>query len=467
MKRPLRNLVAFLAGDLGSRLIGFFITAYVARVLDTAGFGLINIGFSVLGYLMLLGTPGIHLIETRNAAAADGSSSERVQAILSLRAVLAGVLIAGTAVVVHALPLEAEARMVILFSVASLLPLALSLDWFFHGKEQFYLMSTAKVLSATCYGIAVIVLVHSPEEILWVPIAFALGNAAASVLFLRQYRRQFGTMRLSWHPALWKTILRSNAPVGLSVFLAQSTVNLPPIVVGWLVSNADAGVFSAALKVVFVLLMLDRILHALFLPVATRYFTARDAQAVHLLQTVVKATLALLLPVTMCAVLFAPMAIEMIFGQRYAEAATLLQILLGYFFLTVLNTVFVCVLVGSGHEKKYMVAVNVGSGVLVLAILVGTLLFGSTGTAVAIVAGEMLIVTLMARSVARIVNVSLFRPLAAPAGAAFVMLAGIALTLSQHLVVQLAVGLTLFVAAAIVLRVLEKEEMQFLLERFV
>jgi PST family polysaccharide transporter len=467
VKRPLRNLVAFLAGDLGSRLIGFFITAYLARVLDTAGFGLINIGFSVLGYLMLLGTPGIHLIETRNAAAADGASPERVQAIVSLRALLAGVLIAGTAVVTHALPLDAQARMVVLFSVASLLPLALSLDWFFHGKEQFNLMSTAKVLSAACYGIAVIVLVHSPEEILWVPIAFALGNAAASVLFLRRYRKQFGTMRLSWQPALWKTILRSNVPVGLSVFLAQSTVNLPPIVVGWLVSNADAGVFSAALKVVFVLLMLDRILHALFLPVATRYFTSRDAQAVRLLQTVVKATLALLLPVTMCAVLLAPTAIEMIFGQRYAEAAPLLQILLGYFFLTVLNTVFVCVLVGSGHEKEYTVAVNVGSGVLVLAILVGTLLFGSTGTAVAIVAGELLIVTLMARSVARIVNVSLFRSLAAPAGAAFVMLAGIALTLSQHLVVQLVAGVALFVAAAIALRVLEKEEIRFLLERFV
>ncbi len=465
MKRPLRNLIALLAGDLGSRIIGFLITAYLARVLDTAGFGLINIGFSVLGYLMLLGTPGIHLIETRNAAASESSRPDRVRAILSLRAVLAALLIVGTAMAT--LPLESFTRMVVLLSSASLLPLALSLDWFFHGKEQFGVLSSAKVLSALFYGVVVFLLVHGPDDLLWVPMAFALGNAAASVFFLSRYRMQFGAIRLAWEPAVWKGILRSNVPVGLSVFLAQSTVNFPPIVVGWLVSTADAGLFSAALKVVFVLLMLDRILHALFLPVATRYFSAREQRAPELLHIVIKGTLALLIPLTMCAVLLAPTAIEMIFGARYAAAVPLLQILLGYFFLTVLNTVFVCTLVGSGHEEEYTVAVTIGSGVLVLAIVVGTVLFGTVGTAAAIVAGELLMVSVMMRYVTATLQVSIVRPMLPPAAAALVMIGGVALTLSQHLVVQIATGLGLFLAAAIVLRVLKKEEFRFLRERFV
>lgn len=465
MKQPLKNLVAFLAGDLGSRVIGFLITAYLARVLDTAGFGLINIGFSVLGYLMLLGTPGIHLIETRNAAMTEGTKPERVRAVLSLRTLLATALIVATAIVT--LPLESSVRMIVLLSSLSLLPLALSLDWFFHGKEQFGLMSTARVLSTISYGIVVALLVHAPDDLLWVPIAFALGNIAASVFFLSRYRLQFGAMRLAWEPAVWKGILRSNVPVGLSVFFAQSTVNLPPIVVGWLVSTADAGVFSAALKVVFVLLMLDRILHALFLPVAARYFSAPDGQAEHLVQIVVKGTLVLLIPLTMCAVLLAPMAVDMIFGARYTAAVPLLQILLGYFFLTVLSTVFVCTLVGSGHEKEYTRAVNIGSGVLVLAILIGTVLFGTVGTATAIVVGELVVVSMMMKHVAEILKLSFGRPVRAPALAAIVMLVGVGFTLSQPLAVQIMTGLGAFIAAAIGLKVVQKEDVRLLRERFV
>lgn len=467
MKPPLKKLIAFLAGDIGSRAIGFVITAYLARVLDTGGFGVVNIGFSVLGYLMLLGTPGIHLIETRNAAAAEGMHSERVQAILSLRLVLAVALIIGAAVVAALLPMDAVTRRVVVLSTFSLVPLALSLDWFFHGKEQFGVMSSAKILSAFCYGLAAFVLVRTPDDLLLVPIAFAFGNVAAAVFFLIRYRMHLGAMQLAWEPALWKTILRSNVPVGLSVFLAQSTINLPPIMVGWLVSADAAGLLSAALKVVFVLLMLDRVLHALFLPVAARYFSAREAQAALLLRTVVKGTLALLLPLTMCAALLAPVAIEMIFGARYAAATPLLQILLGYFLLTVLNTVFVCTLVGSGHEQEYTHAVNIGSAVLVLAIVVGTLLFGSVGTAVAIVVGELVTVGLMMKSVASKLNVSVVRPMLAPVLAAMVMLAGIELTRSQHVVIQTLTGVGLFVIAATVLKVLEKEEIRLLRERFV
>ncbi|MER3524694.1 MAG: hypothetical protein C4326_11715 [Ignavibacteria bacterium] len=467
MKPSLNKLIAFLAGDVGSRAIGFVITAYLARVLDTGGFGVVNIGFSVLGYLMLLGTPGIHLIETRNAAAAEGMHSERVQAILSLRLVLAVALILGAAVLAALLPMEAGSRRVVVLSTFSLVPLALSLDWFFHGKEQFWVMSAAKVLSAATFGTAGFIVVRSAEDVAWVPIAFALGNTAAAIFFLIQYRSQFGPLRLMWRLPLWKQIVGSNVPVGMSVFLAQSTVNLPPIVVGWLVSSAAAGLFSAALKVVFVLLMIDRVVHALLLPVTSRAFTGRGENAAVLLVTVTKGILVLLFPLTTCAVLLASPAVTLIFGEQYAAAAPVLQILLAYFLLTVLNTVLVCALIGSGREKAYTLAVTIGSALSVLASVFGTLLFGIGGTAWGMVAGELLTVVLMVRAVRRVVGGVIVRALLAPSAAATATTLGLVLMPAQHVAVQCVMAIVLFSVFAFVFRVLKKEERQLLQGRFV
>lgn len=467
MKRTLRNLFTLLAGDLGSRALGFLITAYLARVLGTSGFGLINIGFSVLGYLMLAATPGIHLLEARNTAAVEGANTERVQAVLGLRSLLALVVWAGASGVLFLLPMEPLTRIIILLSCASLFPLALSLDWFFHGKEHFATVSAARLIGTFIYGAAAFILVRSLDEIFWVPVAFALGNVAASVLFLVRYRIMFGTVHLRWQPSLWKTILRTNAPVGVSVLLAQSAVNLPPIVVGWFVASADAGILSAALKVVFVLLMMDRILYALFLPAATRHLATAHRQEVAFVVAVVKAVLAGLIPLTMCAVVLASPAISYIFGKNYLAAIPLLQILLAYFLLTVLNTIWVCALIGSGHEREYTRAVNIGSAVLTLAILAGTLLFGTTGAATGIVLGEMATVILMMWNVRRVLAIPVFRAVSVYLAPTILMVAAVWLTASQHLGVQVAVGLAAFGTGTIVFRVLDRNEIRFLRERFV
>lgn len=467
MKPPLSKLIAFVAGDLGSRAIGFVITAYLARVLDTWGFGIINIGFGVLGYLMLLGTPGIHLIETRNAAAVEGMPTERVQAILSLRLVLAVVLIFGATVVAGLLPMETNTRRVVVLSTLSLVPLALSLDWLFHGKEQFWVLSAAKVLSAATFGAVGFIVVRSAGDVAWVPIAFALGNTAAAIFFLTQYRSRYGPLRLTWRLPLWKQIVGSNVPVGLSVFLAQSTINLPPIVVGSFVSSAAAGLFSAALKVVFVLLMIDRVVHALLLPVISRAFAGRGEDAAVLVVTVAKGILVLLVPLTACALLLASPAMALIFGEQYVAAAPVLQILLAYFLLTVLNTVLVCALIGSGREKAYTLAVTVGSAASVVAIVLGTLLFGMRGTAWGIVAGELLTVVLMVHAVRRVIGGAIVRALLPPSAAAVAMTVGLVLLPAQHVALECVAAIVLFGVFALVFRVIEKEELQLLRGRLV
>lgn len=65
MKQSSRNLFSFFSADIVRRLLGFATVAYLAHVLGKEGFGLVNHGFAVLAYSMVLNTTGF--IKTDNA----------------------------------------------------------------------------------------------------------------------------------------------------------------------------------------------------------------------------------------------------------------------------------------------------------------------------------------------------------------------------------------------------------------
>jgi O-antigen/teichoic acid export membrane protein len=349
----------------------------------------------------------------------------------------------------------------------ALIPLSFSLDWFFQGKEAFAILSAARIANALVYVAVVVAFVHTPENIAWVPIGFALGNLVAALPLLYEYSRRYGSPRLIWAPDEWKGILAVSAPVGLATFLAQSAMNLPPIVIGWLVSNADAGTFSAALKVVVVILMIDRLLNALLLPAITRYFAQRRDDVAFFVAAAVKFLLILSVPLTLMGILFAPFMIVTIFGTEYAGAVRVLQILMGFFFFTLLNSIFVCSLIAAGKEKEYTFALNVGSAVLVVAIVIGTMLAGVRGAAAGVVVGELCTMVLMMRAAHDVIPLPLKSMLIRPAVAAAGMAACAFIVSQHHTVVQALLSLIVFGALVVVLKVVGAEEVHFLRERVV
>ncbi len=466
MKRPFQNLLSLASGDLGSRLIGFLISVYLARVLEPRGFGLLSMGLSALGYLQLAGSPGIQLLETRNAAAFVDVDRARVGAVLSLRLILAAGLWICTAVCVSVLfPGNATGLVITLFAL-SLFPVALTLDWFFQGKEDFVTVGASRLGQFAAYGLAVALLVHETDDVGLAAIAYILGTVVAAGIFWAVHARRWGSLNLAWSPALWKDIIRKGLPVGAAMFLAQSVTNLPPLAIGYFSSQADVGLFSSAMKLVFLLLIIDRLFNALFLPVVTRYFSHRSEDVSMLIGTTLRIVLAVVVPLAIMGIILGRTAMTAFFGESYAEGTVPLQILMPYFALTVLNSVFVCILVGSGHEKEYTKTLTQGSIVVCLAVVGGTGWFGAEGAAAGVVLGELVTLGLMIRASTRLVSVPVTGTLARPLVAGGCMTASVFLFREAGLVPVIALSLAVFIAVQILLKGITMREIRFLRERF-
>jgi O-antigen/teichoic acid export membrane protein len=405
MKVPLRNILAILTGDAGSRVIGFLVTVYLARILLPASFGLMSIGLAVLGYLSLLNSPGIQILEARNAAATEGGLRTRVGAILSFRVLLTPFLIALAWGVLAAGGVDSVTKDIILLYGLSLLPMALSLDWLFQGKEDFRVLTVSRLLNALVFAGCAFVLVRADEDVRLTAVAFLAGNVAAVAYLWARYTRRFGAPPLGWDLTAWKGILRDNAPVGAAVLLTQSVTNLPPIAIGIFLTNADAGAYSAAMKLAFVVLIIDRTLNAFFLPMATRYAVSRTEEYPELLGVSVKAVVVSLIPLLISACIAAGPAVRLIFGPGYDAAVPLFRLLTGYIFVTMLNSLFVCTLMAFARTKEYAMVVGAGAIVIFTAVLLLTALAGTSGAAWGVILGESLILLMLIRTTARVTKI--------------------------------------------------------------
>jgi O-antigen/teichoic acid export membrane protein len=467
MKKAVRDILAILAGDIGGRGVGFLVTLYLARILAPASFGIINIGMAVLGYLSLLGSPGIQMVETRNAAAAEGGMPARAGAILSMRLMAAPVLICLTYAGLTLGGVPAATRDVVALYSLSLIPLALSLDWLFQGKEDFRGVMISRLLNSVVFGLAVFACVRQESEVRLAPVAFLAGNVAGTLLLGAAYRRRFGLPELGWKPSQWLQLLRANVPAGTAMFLAQSATNLPPIVIGILLSNADAGIYSAGMKLIFLLLIVDRTLNALFLPVATRYAVSRSEEFPALLSAALTAVLVVMVPVLIGTCILAPPAILLIFGAGYEGAVPVVRVLTGYVLLTLLNSLVVCTLVAFGRTRTYSVIVSGGALIVCVTVVIFTALLGSAGAGAGILAGEAVMLAWLVLAASRLTRLPSFSFLLKPAVAGIAM-AGSAVALSGFPpVISLLASSALFIVVLLAINGLPRREIRYLRERLI
>jgi O-antigen/teichoic acid export membrane protein len=467
VKGPAKNIGAFLFGDAGTRLFGFVVNVYLARYLGLEAYGIVGVGLALVGQLSFFASPGMSVFEVRTAAALQGADPTRVGAVVSLRALLAMMVSFATWIVVHFwLAPSAGGTVAILFVVA-LLPMSLFLDWFFQAKERMWPVSTSRILHYAMYTGGVVFLVRSPQDVLFAPIAYLIGAWTSAVYLQVLYLRWYGALLLRWSPRLWLQILRENLPVGMAMLLGQSTVNLPPLVLGAISGLAAVGTFTAALKLGIVFLMVDRLLNTLLLPVMTRYLTTKGEEAKFLIQMVLKVVLAVVLPMALSVVLLAPWIVRIVYGSGFEESVLPLQVLMGYVCLTILNSVFVAILLGAGRTREYLNASFIGASSMAVLLLVLAPMAGAIGAATAMGIGEGILLVLMGHRAGKTKGLPPITPFAP------LLLSGAGMGLAAWgagtggSVIALISGLGAYTVLLFVLRAFGRREIDFLRERLV
>jgi O-antigen/teichoic acid export membrane protein len=402
MKRLSQNFLSLLTADLGRRLLGFIAVAYLARVLGKEDFGAVNLGFAVLAYGMVLSASGFPMMGTKIIA--QGASLEVVGQVMGSRLISTIFVITVIILIVITGVQDTIIAWLIILFLLSLLPQVFFVDWFFQGKETMGIVSAARITQAVVYLTVVLIFVKTAENVLWVAVGSICGECAASILLYAQFRKKFHDFHIRLKPSL--RLFKQSAPLAIGIILTTLMINYPIIVLGIVKTSSDVGVYSAASKLVYTLLMGDRILVLLLFPASARKFHESPEKFQQLLRDTLRWITIIGLPIAVGGMLIADDMIGIVFGPEYSLSAIVLQVFIWYFFLTMIHTVFTSGLIGAGGEKSYGKIMGVTAVAYFIAVSAGVYFFGPIGAAFGVVAAEGLSVVLINNAMRLLVPLS-------------------------------------------------------------
>jgi O-antigen/teichoic acid export membrane protein len=465
MRRISRNFLSLFVSDGLTRVIGFAATVYIARLLAVEGFGLISYGLAFVSYALLFANPGLTVIGAREVAKTP-QDRRFIEEVIGLRIVLAIVIFAILFISVRFIPGDSVTKQIIIIYALTLFPFAVLLEFVFQGREEMEFIGMGRILQYGVYLIILLVFLKSAEEIAVVPLAFVFGYVVSAVFLLAVYFKKNRYLKPRFSIAHWRAILVAAIPVGLAIIFNQVTISLPPIVLGIFHTNYEVGVYSAGYKIVFMLLIIDRVFYYVFFPVLAKQFAKNPEKLKQNFRFLTRMLFALTIPLTLGGLVLAPKIINFIYGHAFHEAVGVFRILLLYFMMAPINTIFGYGLIAIDQERRFFKIITITavmSAVLIIILGMGS---GSVGAAWALLIAETISIILMNRELKKFVLFRSLRHMVKPFIAAFVMAVGLHVLGQWSVIASIITGLLLYIIALYSIRGFTRDDLKNVTKAF-
>ena len=379
------------AGDIIGRGFAFFTSIYLARTLGSEFYGLITVAVAILGYANWFADLGLLNIGTRETAKTPEKRIFRIQEILRTKVFLGFFVLVISIIVIGFVDLPKQEKQVIIGYLFSLVPYMSMLEWYFSGKQDFGKITLSKGLNGLIYFVLVVIFVHSSDQVTLVPVFYIIGLSVASLTLATFALRGNPFSLPSRGMQVYQDLLRTSSMLGIGQFFAQIVTLLPPILIGFIITLEDAGIYGAAFRVVIIAMMLDRVFVHLLLPNLSSIWTIDQNTAKSVVRKVFRfATVGGTL-IGLCTALASEQIISILYGAEYADSALILKVLSIMIAVTFINSLFSFGLIATNQERKYFAATCIGGSISAVLLLTFTIFGNIFMTAIAVSASEVVI----------------------------------------------------------------------------
>jgi O-antigen/teichoic acid export membrane protein len=375
-----------------ARVLGLLITSVtfpiLVRRLGVETYGLWSYVVTLCAFFDIIANPGLSSHITQQVAAHRNSAAEQVPDFLALRAL--GVLAAIVVLLVFAgFERRPEVhRLLLWYGVASLCIGLTGSDFFLGSLELFHLRSGLTLIQQALYAAGILILVHTPRDILWVP-GSILGSALAT--------NMVGWYAL-WHngfrppaalaPSRWRSILVPSFHYAATTAMNTVYHRTGHLVVRWFLGDYALGLYAASVRFVdllrnFVSIALSVLMPRIALAAQSRTGTRR------LVDAAVSAVAAVSIPLMLGALSTAHLVVPWILGSGYAPAVPLVRWMAPFILAGPLASLLSgTVLYAMGRHRAYLLSATVGACVAVVLSFSLVRMIGLPGVCIAFVLAE-------------------------------------------------------------------------------
>lgn len=388
-KPTLKNLFYLGSGEVLTRALTFLAFAWLGRVLEPSGFGLLGSAYAVLMVGTLVVDQGFPLLGSREIAVDRTVTARFVPRVLATQITLAAAAYAVLFAATWILPLEPEFAGLLRGLGLSLLGVPFLLYWVFQGRNEMFWAAVPTVLRYWVFLVVAVLCIRGPADLHWLPVAEVAAIAAAGACWTRAYTRRVGASPVAWRGPD-RALLAQTLPIGLSNLIWALRMFLPILVVLPTLGPEAAGLFEGGHRIFMVFAGFLGIYFANVYPAMSAGARAGDAGFARLLRNAALtsggATLVLALVVTATGTL----ALRLIFGARYdtPEAGRAFLLLTWLVMMLAMRRVCRHALITLQQQRLELRCSVAGVVLLALSIYPMTLHFGIVGAAAAMAMTE-------------------------------------------------------------------------------
>lgn len=438
-------------GAMASRVVAFVGTAYLARVLGPAGFGIVALALAISKYVSLAVDGGLSAVGAREVARRPERAPDLAASLVALRLLLAGGGIVVIGLVAWFLPKPPSVKLVLFLMGLTYFSFALNTSWVHKGLEKNRRVGLAMVLTEALFLGLVLLLVTAPSDVVFVPVALFLSQLGAAVYlgYYLFYRRSF---RADLREALG-IFRRSSYLIG-SRLMRTLFFTVDVLLLSFFIGERAVGLYDAPYRVCFVILALAMATLYSYLPVFTRAANAGGPAQVSAVATrSLEFSVAFTLPAVVGGILLAAPLLTTLFGPEYAEGALAFQLLLPGTGLALLWKTVQNVLLAYDRLRTDMWITVAGTALNIVLNLVLIPYYGLAGAALATLLAEALSLGLGFFVIYRMRVRPTLHPLLRSAGATAVMALALLLAAPYlHTLASVALGVVVYAGALLLVR---------------
>ena len=380
--------------NTGTQMLFPLITfPYACRVIEPEGIGQVNFFSSIIGYISLFTCLGIPMYAVREIAR-DRNDMVKMNRtaveILLLHALLslAGYLI--VAVLCLTVPqIKVDIPLFLILSLTIFFT-AIGCEWFYQGIEDFKYITIRGLVVKVVSVVLLFIFVKTKDDLIYYgayTVIGILGGNIFNFFRLRKYIHKenliFSNLNISRHIKPVLQVFSFN--VVTSVYL-----QLNPVLLGFLKGALAVGYFTAATKIMSVVMKLSSCLGVVMMPRTSNLIAEhKEDEFNKLIQKSYDFTIAISLPLTCGLLVAAPYIIKVLCGQEFIPATFASQIIAPIILMVgISNVMGIQVLYPKGKIKTVIRCCLIGAIVDLVLNIILIPFFSYDGTAIAYLGAE-------------------------------------------------------------------------------
>lgn len=367
---------------------------YVSRILHASGNGKVSFAASIANYFMMVASLGIPTYGIRACAKVRDDKEElsrTTQELLIINLIATSVVTGTYLICIFSVPRFAQDKTLFFIEGINIVLNMLGANWLYQALEQYDYITARSVLFKTVSVFLIFMMVHQESDYRVYAATTVIASAGSNILNFFRLREY-----ISFHKTGRYHFKRHLKPI--FVLFAQSAAvsiytNLDTVMLGFMKTDTDVGLYTAAVKVKGILVAVVNSLGSVLLPRMSFFVERKKKGEFHqLLVLALNAELFMALPLTTYFGIEAKDTLLFLAGREYLRATRTMQIInLAVIPIGLTGVIGVQALTSLDRENQVLVSVLCGALSDFILNLFMIPIWGASGAALATTCAEYIV----------------------------------------------------------------------------